>query len=207
MSTVKHEIAVEPRGLNGSGNARRLRKSGRIPAVVYCKGKPSEMVSLAVGDWEALSRHDLNLVYLNGANGATACLVKEVQMNYLKNYVVHIDFQAVDLEEVIHAGVNLHTVGEAVGANRGGVLEVTLHQLQLSGKPAVLPESLEIDVTALNVGDAIHVRDIKLPAGVTALDDPGALVIRVAPGKVSDDASAEGEAEPALVKAKAEAAQ
>jgi len=179
MSTVKHEIAVEPRTLKGKGNARRCRKAGHIPAVVYSKKQDPEMITLKVGDWEALTQHDVNLVYLKSADKSTAALIKEVQVNYLKNHVVHIDFQAVDLEEKIHTTLNLHLVGDAIGANRGGVVEQVAHQLEVTGKPADLPEFIEVDVTRLNVGETIHVRDLVLSAGMTVTSDPEILVVHV----------------------------
>lgn len=209
MSTVKHEIAVEPRSTKGKGNARRDRKAGRIPAIVYSKGREPEMISLGASDWEVLSHHELNLVYLKGLKGTTACMVKEVQMNYLKNYVVHIDFQAVNLNEAIQAAIRIHTVGEAVGVNRGGVLEVVAHQVQVEGKPAELPEFIEVDIAGLNIGDAVHVRDLTLPKGIKAVDEADMVVVHVVAGQ-SDEAAEEGEnaaAEPELVKAKAEEAQ
>lgn len=196
MSTVKHEIAVEPRALKGKGNARRFRKAGRIPAVVYSRKSEPAMVSLSAGNWAALTQHDVNLVYLVDGDKKTAALIKEVQVNYLKDQVVHIDFQAVDLEEVVHAAVNLHLVGDAIGASRGGVVEQVVHALEIAGKPADLPEFIEVDVTALNVGAVLHVKDLALPAGISALGDPELLVVHVVaeigePEAVADEAAAE----------------
>lgn len=193
MSMVKHEIAVEPRALKGKNNARRSRKTGRIPAVVYSRKSEPEMISLNAGNWAALTQHDVNLVYLVDGAKKTAALIKEVQINYLKNQVVHIDFQAVDLEEVVHATVNLHLIGDAIGAARGGVVEQITHALDISAKPADLPEYIEVDVTKLNVGETLHVKDLALPAGVTALADPELVVVHV----VTEAAEPEPEAAPA----------
>ena len=96
MSTQGYELNVESRNVFGKGNARRARKDGLIPAVVYSKGKEAQAIFVKEGDWAALSNHDFEVVTLVNGSEKTNAVVKEVQRNYLKDYVVHIDFNAIE---------------------------------------------------------------------------------------------------------------
>lgn len=96
MSTQGYELNVESRDVFGKGNARRSRKAGLIPAVVYSKGQAAKALFVKEGDWAALANHDFEVVTLVEGSTKTQAVVKEVQRNYLKDYVVHIDFNAVE---------------------------------------------------------------------------------------------------------------
>ena len=207
MSTAGYEIAVQPRNEFGNNAARRIRKEGLIPAVVYAKGKEAEAVTVKANEWEVLSQHDLNLVYLIDGDKRKAALVKEVQFNYMKNCVVHIDFQEVDMNAEVHAEVAIHPAGEAKGAAHGGVFEQELHMLNVACKAADLPETISIDVSALEIGEAMHVKDLALPAGVRALNDPEEIVFHVMQPRQEEEAPAEAEGEPEVTTAKAPKAE
>lgn len=196
MSTVKkHEIAVELRTLQGKGNSRRLRKAGRIPGIIYSNGAAGTQVSLNAGDWAALSHHDVNLVYLNFQDHSVAAVIKDVQINYLKNQVLHVDFQEVDPNAETTVSVNVHLIGEAAGSNHGGVLEQLIHHIDITGKPADLPEFLEINVTALEVGEAILASQLELPAGVQLAVDPDEIVAHIV-AEAGDEGAADEITEP-----------
>jgi large subunit ribosomal protein L25 len=96
MSTQGYELNVESRNVFGKGNARRSRKAGLIPAVVYSKGQEAQAIFVKEGDWAALANHDFEVVTLVEGSKKTNAVVKEVQRNYLKDYVVHIDFHAIE---------------------------------------------------------------------------------------------------------------
>ena len=203
MSTVKkHEIAVEPRTLQGKGNARRLRKEGRIPGIIYSNGAVGTMVSIDAGDWAALTHHDVNLVYLNMKDRTIAAVIKEVQVNYLKNHVLHVDFKEVDLNAETTVSVNIHLVGEAAGVNHGGVLEQLVHHIDITGKPADLPEFLEVSVSDLEIGDAVTASQLPLPAGITLSADPEEVICHVIAEKEEveeEPADTEAAAEPEVI--------
>ncbi len=179
MSKEKHQIAVQKRSEFGKNASRRARRDGLVPVIVYAKGEAGVPYYVKAGDWEALSHHELHLVYLVDGRQETAALVKDVQVNYLKNHVLHIDFQAVDLNAEIHSEVQIHPVGEAYGAAHGGILEQVIHQITVSCKAQDIPESIGVDVSKLNIGDALHVSDIVLPAGVKLVGDGEAIVFHV----------------------------
>ncbi|MEG1979728.1 MAG: 50S ribosomal protein L25 [Victivallaceae bacterium] len=179
MSKINHEIAIFPRSEFGSGAARRMRKSGTIPAVVYGHGVASRAVSVKANEWEVLSKFDLNLIYLNENGKKSVAMVRDVQINYMKNQVVHIDFQELNMSEKAHSSVHVHHTGEAFGAAHGGIFEQVVHELAISCTPVDMPEALSCDVSALNIGDIIHAKDIQLPSGVELLSDPELVVFHV----------------------------
>jgi len=206
MSTSEQELAVQRRSDFGKNAARRARKKGLIPAVIYSKGKVGDPVYVNTGDWEVIAGHGHNLVYLKDGDKTRAALIKEAQFNVLKNHYIHVDFMEVDLNAKIKAEVSVRSIGEAYGAAHGGILEQNFHVLQVECKAADLPEVIEVDVTKLNIGDGIKVAELQLPAGVVVLDDPEELVFHVIHEAKEEEASApaEGEAaaEPEIANAK-----
>ena len=202
-----HEIAVQPRTETGSGAARRARKNGQVPAIVYSKHTEPKQIYLNAGDWASVSRLNSQLLYLVDGAEKQVVLVKEVQMNYLKNYCLHVDFQAVSADEKIHAGIALHAFGDSIGVAQGGVLEQSIHELPVQCKPGDLVEEIRVNVEKLGFGDRIHVKDLELPAGITCSLDPETLIFHVvAPQEETEPAPAENApTEPEAIKQKAPA--
>ncbi len=193
MSNAKHTIAVQPRAEFGNNASRRLRRDSRIPAVLYSKGREARALSVDADEWKVLSGHHGSSVVtlLEGKNEIPA-LIREVQFNHLKNYVLHIDFQQVDLSQEITAKVPVHAFGESRGAAHGGVLEQELHELSVTCRPDLLPEAIRVDVTALEIGDVLTVAELKLPEGVATAADEGAIVFNVArPAQEEEEPAAE----------------
>ena len=166
MSKTENVIAAQPRSEFGDNASRRLRKSGFIPAVIYGRGKESTPIMLKTEEWQVASARGTNLYTVALEGKQIPALVKEVQFNYLKNYVYHVDFQAVDMSTEIHASVPLHSFGECYGATHGGVLEQELHELPVTCRPDALPDFIKVDVSALQVGEALTVGQLALPEGV-----------------------------------------
>lgn len=159
-----------------------------MPAVIY--GGKIESKSLEVGKRElsGVLHHSASEVALidlsiDGEAEPHLALVKAVQHHPLTRAVLHVDFQAVAADEPVVVVVPVETVGEAAGVKTGGVLERIRHDLEIRGLPRSLPEVLEVDVSALQVGDSITVADIQLPEGIEILDDPEVTVILVAAPK------------------------
>ena len=132
MSKVNNEIAVQERREFGKNASRRARKAGQIPVSVYSKGKESRSFLIDADEWKVLSGHGAHMVTLLDGAKKIPALVKEVQFNYLKNYVLHVDFQEVDLNQEITDFVPIHAHGESVGAAHGGILEQELHELEVT---------------------------------------------------------------------------
>jgi large subunit ribosomal protein L25 len=196
MSTTTHEIAVKPRSEFGRNASRRARKAGLVPAVVYSKGQEGKAIYVDAREWAALCNSDFNLVTLIDGKSKTSALVKEVQVNYLKNEYIHIDFQEVAMNEAITASVAVHAApGDPVGLSQGGLLEQQMHEIEVSSLPAALPESIAVDVSGLELDQHLLVKDIVLPEGVTAVTDGDHIVFTVMqPAAAASAASAEEEA-------------
>ena len=202
MSKVNNEIAVQDRKEFGKCASRRSRKSGMIPAVIYSKGKEAKAIMVDADAWKVLAGHHVQMVTLVDGANKTAALVKEVQFNHLKNYVQHIDFLEVDLNADVTALVPVHAHGDCLGVSRGGILEFELHEIEVVCHPDHLPEFIAAEVTSLDVGDSLHVKDLAMPEGVRTDLDPEAVVAHVVRAKEEAEAPAEAAAEPEAIKEK-----
>jgi len=193
-SKTNYELAVETRSELGKGASKLARKAGKIPAVMYSRGAESAPLFVDAKEWEALSKHDFNLLTLLNGKKKTAAVVKEVQSSQLKSLVMHIDFQEVRMDEEITAAIPVrHTHGEAVGVSKGGNLDQAIHEIEVKCLPGDLPEHLEVDITALEIGDSLHVSDIALPDKVELVTDPELVVFHVSKPVAEEPAVAEGE--------------
>jgi large subunit ribosomal protein L25 len=199
----------------GTGVARKIRQTGRVPAVIYGHGREPQSLTINTRDVEKLlSQVSAGSTVIElSVDGRTArTLIREIQRHPFKRSITHIDFQELVAGEKITVSIPLRFTGTADGVrNSGGILEETMHQVHLRLDPASIPDHIDVDVTALTVGHSFHIRDLQLPPGVTVLDEPGATVCVVsAPKTEAVAAPAEGEAapttaEPELIrKAKAE---
>ena len=165
------EIASEPRPIAGTSATRRLRRAGKIPAVVYGGGLEPEMIALDASrirhhtENEAFFSHLLNL-NMEGKN--TSVVVKAVQRDPRNDHITHVDFLRVVAADELHMNVPLHFSGEdlCVGAKTGGVITHLLLEVEVGCLPKHLPEYIEVDVSALGIGEAVHLSDLKLPANV-----------------------------------------
>ncbi|MFC5454342.1 50S ribosomal protein L25 [Prosthecobacter fluviatilis] len=164
------DLQAEVRTQSGTGAVKRMRKAGNIPAALYGrKVKPSSIQVHGKTFSKLLegSASDNILVSLKIAGEEQLALVQEVQHDYLRGGILHIDFHAVAADEEIHANVPVTIVGEAKGQKQGGMVEAIHHEIEVRCLPKDLPESIQIDVTSLEVGKGIHVGEINFPAGVT----------------------------------------
>ncbi|MBB5032480.1 50S ribosomal protein L25 [Prosthecobacter vanneervenii] len=166
------DLQAEVRTQSGTGAVKRMRKAGNIPAALYGRKVKASNIQVHGKTFAKLlegSASDNILVSLkiSGAEDQLA-LVQEVQHDYLRGGILHIDFHAVAADEEIHANVPVTLVGEAKGQKQGGLVEAIHHEIEVRCLPKDLPESIQIDVTNLEVGKGIHVSEISFPAGVTA---------------------------------------
>ena len=156
------ELTAERRTATGRSAVRKIKASGAIPAVIYgAKTKP-ELLQVSKRDMGAILSHSA------GGKASRLALVQEVQHAPVGGHVLHVDFHAVSMDEVIEAEVPLEPTGTANGVkNFGGLLEQNLRSLEIECLPRDLPDRITVDVSELNIGDSIHVRQISLPPGVT----------------------------------------
>lgn len=184
------KLTAQTRTGLGRSAVRKIKQAGQVPGVIYgAKQAPLHLQLVAREVREVLSHAtgEHLLVELDIAGQKNLALIQEVQHHPLRGDVLHVDFHAVSADETLTAAVPVETVGEAFGVkNGGGLLEVQLHSLEVECLPKDLPDVIRVDVSALKVGQAIHVRDLELPAGVKPAVDGELTVVRVAEPTVAD---------------------
>jgi large subunit ribosomal protein L25 len=201
-------LEVKKRETRGSKAAHRLRtnkKEPRIPAVIYGHKEATESVSVPKDDLVRVLRHGARVLDLKSDKGLQKALIREVQFDHLGKEVLHIDFARVAADERIVVPVAIELRGIAPGVTGGGVLDQPLHSLEIECLAIAVPESIRVNITELQIGQSIHVRQLTLPPGVKAMNDPEAVVVHVsAPQAEVAAAPAEaGTAEPEVIGRKA----
>ncbi len=197
METV--EIQVEPREPATKQKARRLRREGSVPGVLY--GPKVEPVPMQLNKKEFLSKvaglEGSHLVRIKSDSPLLAdkvALVKDMQFHPVTGEILHADFYEVDLTATIQVSVPLHFVGKAVGVVRGGILQPVVREIEVECLPLDIPEYFNVDVTQLDIGDAIHVEELAMPAGVTAVYESNFTLVTVVPPTVEEAPAAEAPA-------------
>lgn len=206
-------IAAEIRQELTKGATNRLRIAGKIPAVVYGHKEP---VSIAIDghefaiNFKKISENEIISLAIGKASHNV--LIKDYQRDYLKGVITHIDFYEIEKGHKLRTHVPIHVVGTAVGTRDGGILENSLHELEIECVAEKLPQAIEVDVTELVTGHAIHVRDVKAPEGVRILNNGEQVVASVthvrevaveAPAAAPAEGEAAAEAAPAAAAAAA----
>ena len=178
-------LSVDKRALTGKSGARAVRRAGSIPGVVYGI-KDSTPLTIPPKELEALlgTRAGANVVFQLNVEGEAASdrpvIVKELQRDPMKGTIVHADFLEIRMDEKIEIAVPLSLSGESPGEKMGGTVSQLLRELEISCLPNAIPEHIEVDISEVEIGDVIHVRDLQLPEGVELvadLDDPVMTVI------------------------------
>lgn len=178
----------------GGGGPKRLRKAGKIPAVVYSAGKESVSVVVEEIDTRGVIHHH-GVITLDVEGEAKEVIIKDVQFQCLTSTLFHIDFQEVDATHKVTSVIPVEPVGTPAGASKGGQLEQNIHELEVIALASDLPEVLNIDVSGMGVDAVMLVKDLVLPEGVEAHQNGDAAVFSVhAPGS-SAEATEEDAAE------------
>lgn len=219
MERIKISAAEREAGKKGSN--RRLRKEGMIPAVLYGKGEKA--ANLSVNSKE-LTRQ------LKGASGTNVLIdleltnhkdlvvmLKDFQTDILKHAITHVDFLKINLKEKVTIRVPIHVTGKAIGIEKGGLLEMVNREIEIRCLPTQIPSKIDVDITPLDIGTSIHVKELTLPEGVEVHMPPETTVVAIvapreevaAPAPAAEAAAgavpAAGEAAPAEGEKKAEA--
>jgi large subunit ribosomal protein L25 len=193
-------IEVKSRDAIGSLKVRKLRATGMIPCNLYGHGEANLNLSVAREAVDKLLKHGTKLVSLTGAVTDTA-LLREVQWDSFGSEVVHLDFARVSQSELVEISLPVHLHGEAPGAVGSGQLRFVTHEITIRCPAASLPEHLTVDISKLQIGQAIHVSEMTLPQGASSVT-PGSVVIVqvVAAASQSDDTAAAAATEPELIR-------
>ena len=192
----KVTLVVQPRDLTGSRNARRLRKSGLIPGVLYGHGK--EATAFAV-DPHALrpvlvggGTHAVLSVTVEGHSKAHNAIIKELELDRVKSTVTHIDLQEIRLDETIETTVAVSFEGEAIGLKSGGMLDESTREVTIKGLVTAIPERLVLDISAMDINDTAKVGDLVVPEGIEVMNDPEEVLCSLLPPRKVEEELEEG---------------
>ena len=196
------KLSATVRKEKGKGVAGRLRQKGMLPAVVYGRKTPStpllidsKQLRLAIAGGKGESKLFSLLIEGNGEPREKMVMIKELQIHPLKRHYLHVDFLEVAMDEEITMPLPIKLLGEAEGVKIGGVLQQVRRELEIRCLPSNIPDSLEVDVSALNIGDSIHLKDVQMPAGIKALEDADLTIATVLSPTIEKEVVEEAAAE------------
>ncbi len=181
-------LEIQPREAKGKGAARAIRRTGFVPAIVY--GHKIEPATIQLNErtltrFLILQGENMIINMDMGGDEPETVMIKEIQIDPVSRRILHADFVRVSLEEKVTAHVPISLTGTASGVIVGGVQEFLLRELQVECQVGLIPEHIEIEISSLEIGDQIRVRDIQLPeVEMTVVDDPSTIVVTVVPPSV-----------------------
>jgi len=189
------ELTIKKRDGLGKGPARRLRRSGLVPAILYGGASPVNIAVTPKDILRLIHGHEgstqLFRVTLEGTTDGKMAIIRDMQFDPVSEDLIHVDLQEVAMDRAIQVSVAIHHVGQSIGVKDSqGILEMVLREVRVSCLPGNIPEYLEADVTSLNIHDVFTVKDLKVPEGVRVLNDPNQAVVTVAPPAAEEVATA-----------------
>jgi large subunit ribosomal protein L25 len=205
-------LEVTRREVTGKEVAKKLRRDGKVPAVVYGGHRDPVAITVdrkSVAELIQKSEHGIRSVFLlkmAGSDQQRHAMIKELTINPISRKMTHIDFVRVVMDEMVKVTVPVHIVGTAIGVKEGGLLDFQVRDLHVECLPNAIPDSIDVDVTSLAHHEYIRVKDLKLPEGVKVSDDPERVVVGVTHAKVEAvdpavaEAAAAAVAEPEVIK-------
>jgi large subunit ribosomal protein L25 len=182
MAGERIKLQVKERDGRGSADARRLRRAGLIPGVLYGSGKQPHAICVPERDLRRVltgagGLHAILDVVLEGQKTTHASVLKDYQQDPIRGHISHVDLHEVRLDQPIQATVSVQLVGDPVGAKEGGVLSQVQREITVEALPMEIPEHVDLDVSAMAIGDTLRVADLAPMEGVTYLDDPETTVL------------------------------
>jgi large subunit ribosomal protein L25 len=182
MAGERVKLQVKERERRGSADARRLRKQGFIPGVLYGKGKKSHAIFVPERELRRVltgagGLHAILDVVLEGQSSTHASILKDYQQDPIRGHISHIDLHEVRLDQPIQASVTVQLVGEPAGAKEGGVLSQVQREINVEALPMEIPEHIDLDVSGMAIGDTLRLADLVPMEGVTYLDNPEETVL------------------------------
>lgn len=197
----KIDLQASVRKSVGNGPSRVLRRAGQTPAVLYGRKTEPLLLSVNTKDLELILKQGsfgqfiLNLVIQNGKKMTKAAMIKELQTHPVSGQLIHIDFYEVDMNRQIRVMVPVVTTGQSPGVEEGGMLNIVRRELEVFCLPGDIPESFEIDISDLAIGDSIHLEDMPLGDNVEVVADVNYTVVTVLSPKIEEEEVAEEEEE------------
>jgi large subunit ribosomal protein L25 len=187
-------IKAETRRDKGKGPARRLRREGTIPGILYGRDVEPVALSISAKDWRTLETHARTnaVIKMELSDDKKVhqrpVMIKNVQKAPVSDKVLHVDFLQVSMERVVQVEVPVHLSGAPVGVVKGGVIEQHLRSVMIESLPGQIPERIDIDISNLDIGDSIHISEISLP-GVKLLDHADVAIVGVTPPEAEEMAA------------------
>ncbi len=178
LSAIKREKT-------GKETAKKLRRQGLVPAIIYGHHFDPLPIAVKFSELESILHKYkgetllFNLEINNGQTSKVQAILKEYQIHPVTDKIIHLDFLAIKEGETITLDIPLEFVGRPVGLTRGGVLEILMHELTIECLPANIPDKIQVDISNLDVGDVLHVKDVQVPEGVKVVDDPEETVVTI----------------------------
>lgn len=203
-------LKAQIRQRTGSRYAAKVRKSGRIPAIVYGHKLQPVAISLDTHNLIEALHHGHRLMDVQIGNTKQKTIIKDLQYDHLGKNIIHVDLMRVDVTERIKVTVPVEIKGVAKAAQEGGIIEEHTDHLEVECRATDIPESIVVSVKQMKVGDNLHARDIELPEGVELVSDPEALILAcsmVAQAEVAEEMEQEAPAAPEVISKAKEAGQ
>ncbi|MDI3534004.1 MAG: large subunit ribosomal protein [Thermosediminibacterales bacterium] len=206
------QLTADIRKGTKKSDLRSLRQAGRVPAVFYGKNIENRLISVDARELnKILSTYGSNvLINLKIGDESHTTMLREVQKDFIKGDVLHVDFFKVSLKDKIETTVPLVLKGDAEGVRKGGVLQHQMRELTIKALPTEIPEHIDVDVSELDIGEFFTVSDLIVPGGIEVLNDGNEIIATVVAPKIEQEAEAPEEeeaAEPELVREKEEKAE
>jgi large subunit ribosomal protein L25 len=168
-------LVAQERKEHGTRAARRLRRTGQVPGVIYGHREATVAIAVPGDELTKAIRHGARIIDLQQGGGVQRALIKDLQWDPLGHDILHVDFTRISKDEKVELPVRIELRGIAPGTTGGGILMQPLHELTVECLPDSIPDSIRVNIANLQIGDVIHVRELTLPPGVTVKEDPGVL--------------------------------
>lgn len=190
------ELNAKSRVTTGKGAARQLRAKQAIPAIVYGEKKEPVMLALDTVEFDKIIRNhgSMGLFFnlkISGADAQKTVMLKDMHMDTFGQNYLHVDLQEIDMDKKITVSVQVEAIGKSIGVKEGGLLQIIRRELDVVCKPMDTPDTIQVDITDLEIGDAVHVNDIDLGENIHIPHDVNFTVITIVPP--STDAKEKGE--------------
>jgi large subunit ribosomal protein L25 len=200
MAGERIQLGVKTRETAGSAESRRLRASGMVPGVLYGAGKKAHPFAVEERELRRVLTGDHGLhaildVVFDGQKTPHHAVLKDYQLDPTRPRLLHIDLHEVRLDQVIQTQVAVEPVGESPGVKEGGVLTLVLREVNVEALPMEVPDGLELDISAMTIGDSLRIADLVVPDGTRLLDDPDSVVATLTPPTRVEEPEVEEEEE------------
>jgi len=194
------ELNAVTRTASGKGQARTLRREGRLPGVLYGPNTDPVMLSIDLSDLEDITKggsagQALLSISVKGEKKPRTAMIKELQTSPLSRDYLHVDFYEVDMKKKINVMVPVTTTGKCIGIEMGGMIQLIRRELEVLCLPGNIPENIEIDITELNIGDSIHVEDVKLEGDIEIPHEVDFTILTILSAKMKEEEVEEEELE------------